>query len=240
MEYGGAGFLTLPVLIDHSVMPAMEGDMRIFAEGFLVERIGHCRLPILVSIGRHVETVWVVDSSECAAQAARLVPPLQRSFTSSLGMEEQPLLAGLVILFKLKTEYPSPSRNDAEGAAEVLSYNPLQPIVPFSSLIAGSSLESKYIALFVKSASRSSSTIIAALGDWRAAMRMHDVPEYKGAAEVRLPERFLQSYIAFIDWSDRRQDGSPPLSVNALVSAATFCTQHPRLQVAGLRAASTR
>lgn len=119
-------------------------------------------------------------------------------------------------MFKLKTDIDREEEQlRGEGKSLLLPYNPLSPLLSFSE----GDGECKYVSLFVPAGSRVSTAMITATAAWRVALRMHGVSEHRGAAEVseknmffnfsfhnhhrlfqvRLPDRVLLSYIAFMD-----------------------------------------
>lgn len=188
LDYTGTGLLTLTVLTDHPMVPHFEAELRTFTEGFLVEKMdGASCLPLLTSIGRHVDRVWTVDTTDCVAQAAKLIAPI---FLKEKGLPDIDVPSGFMIIFRLK----SAEQLSSEGHSGL---NPLEASLPLVSSSA------RHIALMVPSSSRSFGAVTSAAGHWRTAMRMHDVQEHRGGAEVALPESILRAVLSVLDfWSE--------------------------------------
>lgn len=188
LDYTGTGLLTLTVLTDHPVVPHFEAELRTFTEGFLIEKMdGASCLPLLTSIGRHVDRVWTVDTTDCVSQAAKLIAPL---FLKEKGLPDIDVPAGFIIIFRLK----SADQLATDGEA---SMNPLEASLPLVSSNA------RHIALIVPSSSRAFSAVTSAAGHWRTAMRMHDVQEHRGGTDVALPDGILRAVLSVLDfWSE--------------------------------------
>jgi len=221
LDYTGTGLLSLTVLTDHPVVPHFEAELRTFTEGLLVEKMdGASCLPLLMSIGQHVDRVWTVDTADCLTQASKLLAPL---FLKERQLPNIDVPSGIIIVFRLKShEDLSPS-----VAGEVL--NPLERSLPLVGTAAGEG--ARHLAVIVPNDSRSSSAVSSALGHWRTAMRMHDVQEHRGGNEVALPDSILRAVLSLLDfWSE----GVP----NTI--AATDTTSNSELQSASLVAGSAQ
>ena len=233
LDYSGSGTLSLPLLTDHLVLPVVErADVRVFSEGFLVERLEVNCAPVMVSIGSHVERVWVVDSAEVMEQAARQLPAV------SLALPLPDLPSGLLVVFRLK-------ELDGEAVPGLFHYNPLSKALPFLSCNGGNNdATARHIAFFVRTGCRAAAAMTTACAAWRVACRVNDVQEHRGA-DVGLPVGILKAFVAAIDvWgfsgaSSEEKQGeltySPTdISSELLVSAGSLLTQNPKLSVVGL------
>lgn len=177
--------LTLTALTDHPIVPHFEADLRTFTEGLLVEKMdGAMSLPILISIGHHVDRVWTVDTADCMVQASKL---LSHAFLKERNLPDIDVPHGLLIIFRLKS--------DAEQADGM---NPLQRSLPIVGSINGAF--AKHIALVIPTNSRSATSMSSACSQWRTAMRMHDVQEHRGGAEVSLPDGILRAFLSALDF----------------------------------------
>jgi len=77
----------------------------------------------------------------------------------------------------------------------VLEFNPLERTLPTLP-----DYEPRYIALCVLADSRASQALSDALKLWRDALRLHDVPEYRGnSLKEPLPKEILTSFVAYLD-----------------------------------------
>ena len=163
VETTGSGSLTLPILTDHPVVPLFEqAEVRVFSEGFLVEKLDVTSPPVMVSIGTHVERAWFVDSSECMEQVNRTWPHLKLGVLPSA---EVP--SGVLIVFRLKT-----FEEESVPAGQLFQYNPLEralPFLPVGSKSGDHSTAPHHIAFFVRAKSRSAAAMSAASASWRVA-----------------------------------------------------------------------
>lgn len=194
MDYTGTGLLSLTVLTDHPVVPHFEAELRTFTEGLLVEKMdGASCLPLLMSVGQHVDRVWTVDTADCLAQASKLLAPL---FLKERHLPNIDVPSGIIIVFRLKSHEDLPPSLAGEALL-----NPLERSLPLVGTAAGEG--ARHIALIVPNDSRSSSAVSSALGHWRTAMRMHDVQEHRGGNEVALPDSILRAVLSLLDfWSE--------------------------------------
>ncbi len=233
--------LSLTVLTDHPVVPHFEAELRTFAEGLLVEKMdGASCLPMLVSIGQHVDRVWTVDTADCLAQASKLLAPL---FLKERNLPDIDVPPGIIIVFRIK------SLEDLQSSSESgVEFNPLQRSLPLVGSIASTS-GVRHIALIVPHESRSASAVSSALSHWRVAMRMHDVEEHRGGAEVALPDSILRAVLSLLDfWSEgvpntiaatdtsrveQQSAGLVATSSQALLTTALCFAKAPTLQVPG-------
>lgn len=228
--------LTTTVLSDHPVVPHFEAEVRTFTEGFLVEKMdGAMCLPMLVSIGHHVERVWTVDIADCIQHASRLLSP---AFLKERALPDIEVPTGVLVIFRLKAD-------DAESEA----LNPLQRSLPLVG--CSSTAGTKHVALVMPSTSRSASSLTSSCAQWRVAMRMHDVQEHRGGAEVAIPDGILRAFLAVLDfWREgvpntvaatdtsgtAAADRTPLLtapSYQALMATALAYAKHPTLSIPG-------
>lgn len=200
IESFGTGLVQVPVLTDHPLLPLIFTTMRPFTGGFVVERmIGSC-LPILVSISTHVECVYNIDAAECLQQALALFPPRFGSAVDIIAPD------GIVIVFKLKTFGEGEATVAAAGADTIdffsvkgdlqksIQYNPLAKCLPATATAA----EPRYLALLLETDSRAAAALVSARQDWKVAMRMYDVPDYRGAGR-KIPAPILRAFLTAID-----------------------------------------
>ena len=181
----GSVLVTLPVLLSHPVQPLLPAcEIRLFSEGFLIERAGLCRLPVLVSIGEHVERVWVADSGDVALQALALLPRPDPDLRPPVPPQ------GLIIVFQLKEM----DKNGGGGSG-------LLPYAPFSPLLLSEEGGSgcRFVSLVVEAAGRGAPLLQRATAAWRVALRRHDLLEHRGTHDVRLPDTVLHSYLTYLD-----------------------------------------
>lgn len=241
LDYTGTGLLSLTVLTDHPVVPHFEAELRTFTEGLLIEKMdGASCLPLLMSIGQHVDRVWTVDTVDCIAQASKLLAPL---FLKERHLPNIDVPSGIIIVFRLKCHEDLP----ASASGEAL--NPLERSLPLVGTAAGEG--TRHLALIVPNDSRSSSAVSSALGHWRTAMRMHDVQEHRGGSEVALPDSILRAVLSLLDfWSEgvpntiaatdttgsNSEQQSASLvagSAQALLTTALSFAKAPTLQIPG-------
>lgn len=221
LDYTGTGLLSLTVLTDHPVMPHFEAELRTFTEGLLVEKMdGASCLPLLVSLGQHVDRVWTVDTADCLTQASKLFAPL---FLKERGLPSIDVPSGIIIVFRLK------GPEDLPQNAEQDALNPLERSLPLiGSTGAASTGRFRHIALIVPNESRSASAVSSALSHWRTALRMHDVQEHRGNHEVALPDAILRAVLSLLDfWSE-----GVPNTVAATDTSSSSSTSFEKLSSA--------
>eukprot|EP01032_Pedospumella_encystans_P011063 gene11063-12896_t len=219
LDYTGTGLLSLTVLTDHPVMPHFEAELRTFTEGLLVEKIdGASCLPLLMSLGQHVDRVWTVDTADCLAQASKLFAPF---FLKERGLPDIDVPSGIIIVFRLK------GSEDVEPDA----LNPLErslPLIGSTGTGATTTGGFRHLALIVPNESRSSSAVSSALSHWRTALRMHDVQEHRGGQEVALPDAILRAVLSLLDfWSE-----GVPNTVAATDTSSSSSTSFEKLSSA--------
>lgn len=240
LDYTGTGLLSLTVLTDHAIVPHFEAELRTFTEGLLVEKMdGASCLPLLVSIGQHVDRVWTVDTADCVTQASKLLSPL---FLKERNLPNIDVPSGIIIVFRLKSDG---DLRDSDNS-EVL--NPLERTLPLVRAAGGE--RTRHIALIVPNDSRSASAVSSALSHWRTALRMHDVQEHRGGNEVALPDSILRAVLSLLDfWSEgvpntiaatdtshsEQQSASLVASSSqALLTTALSFSKAPTLQIPGV------
>ena len=178
LDYTGTGMLKLTMLTDHPLIPHFEADFRTFTEGLLVEKMdGADCLPLLLSIGQHVERVWTVDTVESMQQASTL---LSSMFLKEKHLPDLEVPDGLLVIFRLK----------ATDSHHVDEFNPLQRCLPLIGSTPATA--AKHLALIIPSDSRAASAMTSACSQWRNAMRMYDVQEHRGGSDMVLPTGILR------------------------------------------------
>ena len=226
------------MLTDHPLVPHFEADFRTFTEGLLVEKMdGADCLPLLLSIGQHVERVWTVDTVESMQQASTL---LSSMFLKEKHLPDLEVPDGLLVIFRLK----------ATDSHHVDEFNPLQRCLPLIGSTPATA--AKHLALIIPSDSRAASAMTSACSQWRNAMRMYDVQEHRGGSDMVLPTGILRALLSVLDfWKEgvpnmvtatdtsgtRTIDTSSTViatSNQALLTAALTFARHPLLQVPGM------
>jgi hypothetical protein len=199
--------LSLTMLTDHPLVPHFDAEIRTYSEGFLVEKMdGAACLPLLVSIGRHVDRVWTVDAADCMGQAMKVMDPL---FLKERNLPDVTVPPGMLIIFRLKSDDAEAAAAPQGDADPFAHQNPLErtlPLVGSEHRQAGAGAGAKHIAVFVRTGSRSATAVSSATSHWRVAMRMHDVQEHKGGADVAIPAGVLRAYLSLLDY---RSEGVP-------------------------------
>jgi hypothetical protein len=214
------------MLTDHPLCPVCESEIRLFSEGFVIEKFDSTRMPLLVSMKTHVECLWVVDSFETKNQASLFIPPLLDAFP--LNSSDS---AGLLVVFRLKVDYEL-SLDDKE---DILQYNPLERVLPFINLknIADEKTRfPKHIALFVPGNSRSSNAFNTAAAAWRISSRIYDLSEYRGSNEVCVHDKILKAFLMIMD-KNSNVIRSILTSLNVITTAKYFL-QNPLFLFPGL------
>lgn len=253
-----SGLVTLTALTDHPLVPFASAELRPFSSGLLIEKLNtHC-LPIMLSIGSHVECMWTVDLQEMLAQSAKLCNLGNLAAGSPYSIQSRNMPEGYVVIFKLKSftreavesedrrrrqealdekarqgqelrkrlalraagmladddeddadenmDDRNHPRCDATSALEeglstmqkALQFNPLQRSLPD---LKGRAEGPRHVAFIVTTSSRGGAAMSAACSCWRAALRLHDLPEHRGqsAGASPLPEPILRSALCFLD-----------------------------------------
>lgn len=272
--------LTLPVLTDHPLLPHSLATLKVFSAGLLVDKLDMPCLPVMLSIGAHVERMWSVDFTELCAQATARYSrgvPTSASLSALAAIQQFRGTEGVFILFKIRSftaaslEKESAARRqaaaadaeaqcrelaarevrraagmladddqdatgadgeDAVGEAEnidnigvavsideagtgmtkgraepssdgltpmqrSLQFNPLQRSLPS---LPGSEDGPRHLALLIQANSRGQEALSSAIALWRAALRLHDVPEHRGGASAApLPDCILAAFVAYVD-----------------------------------------
>lgn len=210
--------MTLTVLTDHPIVPHFEAELHAFSEGFVVEKMdGAMCLPMLVSIGQHVDRVWTVDPADCMAHASKLFSSV---FLKDRNLPDVEVPQGILVVFRLK----------ADGV-QVDDLNPVQRTLPLVG--ASGASPAKHVAFVVPSDSRYASAMSAVCSQWHVAMRMHDVQDHRGGAEVALPEAVLRAYVAFLDYW---REGVPSIMAATDTSASNGAGRSPDLAAESNRA----
>ena len=92
---------------------------------------------------------------------------------------------------------------------KVLQFNPMSRSLPLVSndgsigSLGGEAKESLNLALVVPSSSKSSQDMARAITAWRNSLRLHDLPDHKGADNVPLPPTILRSFALYMDHMHR-------------------------------------
>jgi len=143
LDVSGTGLLSVPILIDHPAVPAMQADVRLFSQGLLIEKADSSRVPVLVSLACHVQCVWVLDAAECAVQASRRRESVSGSASSeaekAAAEQVEQAMAGLFVVFQLKSDLSGVlgDRDNLDSGGGVAA---LQPSRPAAALLHTSSL----------------------------------------------------------------------------------------------------
>ena len=272
--------LAVPVLTDHPLLPHCLAAVRVFTAGLVVDKLDVPCLPIMLSIGAHVERVWSMDFAELCTQAAARCARGSSSAASDSALaviQQFRGTEGVLIVFKTKSftsaslEKESAARrraaqedaavqqkalaarqvrraagilvdddedgnddeadlaesensaggsnivasgagdessstkpragldasaNDLSPMERALQFNPLQRCLPS---LPGSEDGPRHLALLILSSSRGQKALSAAIATWRAALRLHDLSEHRGASAVPLPDPILDAFLAFLD-----------------------------------------
>jgi hypothetical protein len=225
----GSTLLSLPVLFDHPVLPVADAELRVFSEGLVIERMDCSSLPVLVSIGTHVDCMWVVDTAEVSHQASQLLPPRLSTFP------EVPLEEGLLIVFRLKADFAADADAEAEDAESLsaLQYNLLARALPFT--LDRGAHEPRLLALVVKARSRHSQAMSSVIAEWKVALRRYGLQEHKGS-DVPLPQPILRAFLTATDrlhggYADTTVRDLAPSSSETVATTAKYCLENPGLHV---------
>jgi len=225
----GSGLLSIPILVDHPAVPAMQAEVRLFSQGLLIEKADSSRVPVLVSLSCHVSSVWVLEAADLVSQAFRAMGPGAEAAASE---QVEQALAGLFVVFQLKSDFPG------GGVGELLPYSPMAPLLPFTPSQPHDP-EENFLALFLQSGTRAASSVVAAVSSsWKSAMRANDVAEHRGSG-ADLPDRVLRAFGAFADWFTGRGAEVPAVSASTRWLIAEACLR-PALQLPGIGALSMR
>jgi hypothetical protein len=197
IETSGTGIVHIPVLTDHPLLPCINCNLRCYTSGFVIEKMTTTCLPIIISIGTHVEEMFTMDIADVLDQALNMIPGFECPVNTP---------SGLFVAFKIKSNYDDLSSNNeiktsTDYDEKYNRYNTLERSLP----IVG---KCQYIGFFIPSASRLSTIITTACKDWRVALRVHDIPEKKGS-NCKIPIGLLRSYLTTIDaWSSIHHDNT--------------------------------
>lgn len=277
--------LTVPVLTDHPLLPHSVAALKVFSAGLLVDKLDMPCLPMMLSIGAHIERMWSVDFTELCAQATARYSrgvPTSASLSALAAIQQFRGTEGVFILFKTRSftaaslekesvarrraaavdaeaqrrelaarqvrraagmladddddsddvmreieniagggnigeaassnevgaggagvakaraEYPDSSGSDGLTPMQrSLQFNPLQRCLPS---LPGSEDGPRHLALLIHANSRGQEALSSAIALWRAALRLHDVPEHRGGASAApLPDCILAAFVAYVD-----------------------------------------
>jgi hypothetical protein len=186
----GSGLLNFDMITDHALIPLTSTNIRLFTNGFVIEKMDTTCLPIIVSMLIHVETMWTVSAAEFLKETLKLTD----GFVPELFEPD-----GVVIGFKLKSNHTHSSKfknNDTEILGFNLDdmqnqYNMLDRALP------NLSSEPTMIAFYVRNDSRGASTLLSTCKEWRQALRLVDIPEKRGVTSI--PRSLLYSFLHAID-----------------------------------------
>jgi hypothetical protein len=178
--------------------------VRIFSEGFFVDKIENITtLPIVVSIAKHVECVWTIDSNDVYNQAVNTQNKSsfnkKNTTQDNIQLGEVNVPSGLLIIFKLKNSESTVTddgdndnedknsnddnnndnninNNNTNNYNNIIE-NPLELASPF---LPSTIKKSQYLAIFVETGGRASKTMQLCLSTWRNAFRLYSIDEFKG------------------------------------------------------------
>lgn len=191
IETSGTGIVHIPVMTDHPLLPFINCDLRCFTSGFVIEKMTTTCLPIIISIGTHVEEMFTMDIADVLDQALHMIPGFECPVSTP---------NGLFIAFKIKSNYDDSKSNkediktSTDYDEKYNRYNTLERSLPLVG-------KCQHIGFFIPTGSRMSTTITTACKDWRISLRVHDIPERKGS-NCKIPIGLLRSYLTTIDaWS---------------------------------------
>ena len=201
IETTGTGLLHTPMFADHPLLSPLNIEFRLFTNGFLIEKMYTSTLPILVSMSVHVSHMWTIDASDFLEQSLDY---------SGLEGSHLDLPEGIVIVLQLysnkelvkKANTVNNDIDDVLGRGKYLKYNTYNPLSrAFPALGMSSDYEPQLIAFYVRKSSRVFPVITEALKEWKVTLRIHDIPNVRGAG-CKIPPDIIRSYLTNIDcWS---------------------------------------
>ena len=201
IETTGTGLLHAPVFADHPLLSPLNVEFRLFTNGFLIEKMYTSTLPILVSMSVHVSHMWTIDASDFLEQS------LERGGLDGSHLD---LPEGIVIVLQLysnkelakKANAINNDMDDVLGRGKYLKYNTYNPLArAFPSLGVNNDYEPQLLAFYVRKSSRVYPVITEALKEWKVTLRIHDIPNVRGAG-CKIPADIIRSYLTSIDyWS---------------------------------------
>lgn len=201
------------LLTDHPATPTLQVDLRLFTDGFFVDRMERLScLPFVCSFALHVERVWTIDCMDALKKASTLLPfpsasAMEASVAAADGETLLPFLEapdGFLIIFRLNSEVSGGSfENSLPFPVDSLSRGD-QGITPSGGRV-------RHVGILVRS-TRGGRELRAACAEWRNSMRRHGLPEYRGGEDVAVPDSILLSFMIALDAEKTRaplgSDGS--------------------------------
>lgn len=191
--------ISLPIITSHWLLPfSLSNQIRLFSEGFVIEKMETLSIPLLFSFNIHIEEHWVVSASEAISQALEI-----SSFRENDKLPDFYSPDGNLVVFKLKSSF-SPLNDDIHREFNTsLLYNPLSTILPTSA-----KSECQFLAFFVPTSSRFSSAFHRASAGWRSVISALDIPSHKANSDCPLPMSICCSFLMILDnWSMNLEEG---------------------------------
>jgi hypothetical protein len=197
LHFTGSATASASIITDHPIWPKFFAEMRLFSGGFIIEKMnGQVCIPLVISFAQHVESVCTMDFHDCFIQMKDkiLMPylrthPQDASFISTVVEQLESMIPdGYLIVYRLRS---------LKGSSGSTALDRICPSYQTSDSECG-----KHLAVCVRyndGATGSSNNITSSVTEhWRAAMRLHDVSEFKGK-DVDLTTGVLKSFSVLLD-----------------------------------------
>ena len=179
------------MLTDHPSVPVMNADLRLFASGFVVEKMDKCLSPFLISFGIHVKEMWTIDLRDCYRRVL--------SSKAFAGTQTSPITyipEGFLVVLQLngfdeQENFRGALEMGSNTAKSCIQYSMLDKILPNNGKV-------RYIAFCLSAEMSQLKVFSEAHHAWHRAARMYDIPDNRGSVNT-FPEDILGPFLVMVD-----------------------------------------